>query len=79
MGQARRLCLENVLALGKVDLALVLALGDAGALVLLLSKREGGKMCQWEWSCDGREKQRVCGVEFRGEVMDVVVVVGCEF
>jgi len=28
------LCLENVLAVGKVDLALVLTLGDAGALVL---------------------------------------------
>lgn len=31
----RRLCLEDVLAVGKVDLALVLTLGDAGALVLL--------------------------------------------
>ena len=41
-GRERRnnLCLENKLAVGKVDLALVLTLGDAGALVLLGSMGE---------------------------------------
>lgn len=47
MERDMHLCLENKLAVSKVDLALVLALGDAGALVLNGRKEgEGGERCQ---------------------------------
>lgn len=52
------LCLDNVLAVGKVDLALVLALGDAGALVLFRGKEKGDVSGKVRLRVDGEERQR---------------------